>query len=183
MNGFRFDTFVRGLPLGLSRRRLFAWTLVGVTSPATMAHFGLHDVEARKGTKKKVTLCRAGQTVTASKKTRKKLLREGATVGACQGSSPLPSPPSPPLCIPDCDNKGCGIDDCGGSCGTCGEGEVCESGQCRVVCPIDQVRCFDVCIPKSCQSLCNEPCRVINSGCCGPLTCKRDQTGSAACRP
>ena len=89
MNGLHFDTFVRDLPLGSSRRRLLAWALVGVASPATIAHFGLHDVEARRGgKKKKVTLCRAGQTVTVSKKARKKLLREGATVGACQGSSP-----------------------------------------------------------------------------------------------
>jgi hypothetical protein len=183
MNGLHFDRFVRNLPLSSSRRRLLAWAVVGVASPATIAHFGLHDAEARKGNrkKKKVTLCRAGQTVTVSRKARRKLLRAGATVGACQGSSP--SPPPAQICTPDCDFKECGSDSCGGSCGTCGEGEVCNSGQCRVVCPIDQVPCFDVCIPESCQSQCNEPCRVIGSNCCGPLTCKRAQTGQVACRP
>ena len=121
MNGLHFDTFVRTLPLGSSRRRLLAWALVGVASPPTIAHFGLHHVEARRGSKKKkkVTLCRAGQTVAVSRKARKKLLREGATIGACQGSS---SPPPPAqICIPSCDFKECGSDGCSGSCGTCGE--------------------------------------------------------------
>ena len=183
MNRLRFDTFVRDLSHGSSRRRLLAWMLVGVASPATIVHFGLDDVKARKGNKKKkVTLCRTGQTVTVSKKARKKLLREGATVGACQESLPSPAPP-PPLCIPNCDSRNCGSDGCGGTCGTCGDGEVCTSGRCRVVCPIDQVPCFDVCIPASCQSQCNEPCRVIGASCCGSLTCKQAPTGQLACRP
>jgi len=33
-------------------------------------------------------------------------------------------------CNPKCEGKGCGDDGCGGSCGTCGEGEECEEGQC-----------------------------------------------------
>jgi hypothetical protein len=185
MNGLHFDTFVRGLPLGSSRRRLLAWTLVGVASPATIAHFGLHDVEARKGNKKKkkITLCRTGQTVTVPKKARKKLLREGATVGACQESLPTPPPPPPQICTPDCGEKVCGADGCGGSCGTCDTGEVCKSGQCQVVCDIDEVVCFNECILESCQSQCNEPCRVIGASCCGSLTCQRSQSGSVACRP
>jgi hypothetical protein len=184
MNGLHFDTFVRGLPLGSSRRRLLAWTLVGVASPATIAHVGLHDVEARKGNKKKkkVTLCHTGQTVTVSKKARKKLLREGATAGACQESLPSPAP-QPPLCIPNCDSRNCESDGCGGSCGTCGTGEVCKAGQCQVVCDIDEVVCFNECIVESCQSQCNEPCRVIGASCCGSLTCQRTQSGSATCRP
>ena len=213
MNGLHFDTFVRGLPLGSSRRRLLAWTLVGVASPATIAHFGLHDVEARKGNKKKkkVTLCRAGQTVTVSRKARKKLLREGATVGACQRSSPPPQICTTycagkscggdgcggscgqcqssqvcsdgTCCSPNCDGRNCSDDGCGGTCGTCGEGEVCKSGRCQVVCDIDEVVCFNECILESCQSQCNEPCRVIGASCCGSLTCKRAQTGQLACRP
>ena len=184
MNGFHFDTFVRDLPHGSSRRRLLARVLVGVASTVTVAHLGLHDGEARKGKKKKkVALCRAGQTVTVSKKARKKLLREGATVGACQGSPPTPPPPPPQICTPDCGDKLCGGDGCGGSCGTCDTGEVCKSGRCQVVCDIDEVVCFNECILESCQSQCNEPCRVIGASCCGSLTCQRSQSGSVACRP
>ena len=33
-------------------------------------------------------------------------------------------------CIPDCKGRDCGSDGCGGYCGTCGEGLLCESGRC-----------------------------------------------------
>jgi hypothetical protein len=33
-------------------------------------------------------------------------------------------------CTPDCTNKNCGDDGCGGSCGTCGENTICSSGTC-----------------------------------------------------
>jgi hypothetical protein len=182
MNGLHFDRFVRNLPLGSSRRRLLAWALVGVAGPATITHFGLHDVDARKGgKKKKITLCRAGQSVTVSRKARKKLLRKGATVGACEGASP--SPPPTQICIPDCNDKLCGDDGCGGECGECDTGEVCKSGQCRVVCDVDEVVCLNECILESCQSQCNEPCRVIGASCCGSLICQRADTGTVACRP
>ena len=183
MNGSFFATFFCPLATGTSRRRLLARALVGVASPATIAHFALYDGEARKGEKKQknVTLCRGGQTVRVSRKARKKLLRQGATVGVCQRSSPTLPPAD--ICTPDCDSRECGDDGCGRSCGTCGESQICTSGQCQVVCPIDQVPCFDVCIPASCQSRCNEPCRAIGRGCCGPLTCKQGQGGTVACRP
>ena len=35
-----------------------------------------------------------------------------------------------PLCDPQCNDKDCGDDGCGGSCGTCPEGQSCEGGQC-----------------------------------------------------
>jgi len=41
---------------------------------------------------------------------------------ACAGSAP---------CIPDCTGKTCGSDGCGGSCGTCGENQVCYADQCQ----------------------------------------------------
>ncbi len=38
-------------------------------------------------------------------------------------------------CTPDCTNKQCGSDGCGGSCGECGFGEACNgTGQCQEVC-------------------------------------------------
>mgnify|MGYP002640217548 FL=1 len=40
-------------------------------------------------------------------------------------------------CIPQCSGKDCGEDDCGGSCGTCGEDETCTDG----ICQPDQLDC------------------------------------------
>lgn len=37
-------------------------------------------------------------------------------------------------CVPDCANKECGSDLCGGTCGTCGEGLVCSVGKCEQGC-------------------------------------------------
>ena len=37
-----------------------------------------------------------------------------------------------PKCVPSCDQKACGDDGCGGSCGTCGGGTVCAEGACAV---------------------------------------------------
>ncbi len=86
-------------------------------------------------------------------------------------------------CTPDCDGRTCGDDGCGGICGTCGVNQICTNGRCQLACPAGQAPCFNVCIPASCQSQCNEPCRVIGSSCCGPLSCQRAQTGQVSCRP
>lgn len=34
------------------------------------------------------------------------------------------------VCVPDCDGAECGDDGCGGSCGTCADGEHCSNGEC-----------------------------------------------------
>jgi hypothetical protein len=38
---------------------------------------------------------------------------------------------APAGCTPDCSGKNCGDDGCGGSCGTCSGGQVCNSGTCE----------------------------------------------------
>jgi hypothetical protein len=38
---------------------------------------------------------------------------------------------APGTCTPDCTGKNCGDDGCGGSCGTCSGGQVCNSGTCE----------------------------------------------------
>jgi hypothetical protein len=86
-------------------------------------------------------------------------------------------------CTPNCASRTCGDDGCGGSCGTCETDETCTNGRCQLTCAAGQAPCFNVCIPASCQSQCNEPCRVIGSSCCGPLSCQRSQTGQVSCRP
>jgi DNA-binding beta-propeller fold protein YncE len=40
------------------------------------------------------------------------------------------SGPNPPACMRTCSGRRCGSDGCGGSCGTCGSGTICEEGQC-----------------------------------------------------
>ncbi len=35
------------------------------------------------------------------------------------------------VCTPSCTNKDCGDDGCGGSCGTCADGESCKAGKCQ----------------------------------------------------
>ena len=37
-----------------------------------------------------------------------------------------------PDCVPACEGLACGDDGCGGECGTCGAGEVCAEGACRL---------------------------------------------------
>ena len=40
----------------------------------------------------------------------------------------------PPDCAPECTDKECGEDGCGGSCGECGDGDYCDSGLCLPLC-------------------------------------------------
>jgi len=49
--------------------------------------------------------------------------------------TPIPEEDS---CAPDCENRLCGEDGCGGSCGVCTEQEECLSGQCTPLCVSDQ---------------------------------------------
>jgi hypothetical protein len=56
-------------------------------------------------------------------------------------------------CIPDCNNKICGDDGCGRSCGKCPEGEVCSLGAC-----VDSCRdtCFS--LKHECDEVCGKNC-------------------------
>ncbi|MGI9020519.1 MAG: hypothetical protein ACR2G3_07410 [Solirubrobacterales bacterium] len=56
-------------------------------------------------------------------------------------------------CTPNCAGKECGDDGCGGSCGSCGSGQVCQSGQCQ---------CAPSCAPGACG---------MNDGCGGTCLC------------
>lgn len=66
--------------------------------------------------------------------------------GSPDGSTPDASRPDamrdagPDTCTPICDGRACGDDGCGGSCGTCAGGELCDaSGMCA---PLGEVRAF-----------------------------------------
>lgn len=189
MEAFPFDRLIQSLADAPSRRSLLARALFGLAVPSALMRQALHEAEARKGgnRKKKVTICRDGLTLTVSKKALKKQLRRGASLGACPEPATPPSPPSPPpappICTPGCAGKFCGTDGCGGVCGECDVNQICTNGRCQLACPAGEAPCFNVCIPASCQSQCNEPCRVIGSSCCGPLSCQQPQPGQLACRP
>ncbi len=105
-------------------------------------------------------------------------------------------------CIPQCDNKECGPDGCGGSCGSCQQGQECVKGHCKslcgngtcqtdkgencATCPTDcgcdtgQV-CFnnECCTPKTCDDLGYECGSGYDNGCGGTVdcgSCKTHQT-------
>ncbi|MBW2995161.1 hypothetical protein KY312_02320 [Candidatus Woesearchaeota archaeon] len=86
------------------------------------------------------------------------------------------------VCIPDCDGKMCGDDGCGGSCGDCPTGYLCDAGNCVMIdmecerdvdCPIDYYCILGFCAPIP---MCND--EIHNGGetdvdCGGDTECDR----------
>ncbi len=57
------------------------------------------------------------------------------------------------ICVPNCDGIECGLDGCGGSCGTCPTGVQCVAGICAEECQLDE-ECEapgSVCVDGVCQ--------------------------------
>ena len=73
------------------------------------------------------------------------------------------------VCESDCQNKECGPDGCGGSCGSCAQGYGCVNGQCQ-------------CVPDCSDKQCGEP-----DGCGGKCQCSGEQDvcieGACLCIP
>ena len=118
MDNNTFDSLSRTLAGGSTRRRFSgALAAFGLASIASLRVLGADAAGGRKNgkRKKKVTVCRDGQTIRVPKRALKKQLRQGATRGDC--------PVVVDACIPDCTSqfgpKACGDDGCGGTCGTC----------------------------------------------------------------
>jgi hypothetical protein len=80
--------------------------------------------------------------------------------------------PKPPACIPNCTDKICGNDGCGGKCGKCGAGQQCDAtGKCEAI------PCVPDCAGKACG---DDGCSGVCGNCplfheCDNGTCK--QTG------
>jgi hypothetical protein len=72
-------------------------------------------------------------------------------------SSQSPTPPPPPGCTPNCGDRACGGDGCGGSCGTCGGNQVCQGGTC--------------CNPEPRGATCAGRCGTWTNNCGQPVTC------------
>jgi hypothetical protein len=67
-------------------------------------------------------------------------------------------------CTPDCTDKICGSDGCGGSCGNCGAEEVCSA---------DQMSCEAACVPDCSDN------KICGDDGCGGNTCGVCETGTA----
>lgn len=76
----------------------------------------------------------------------------------------------PGACTPQCslDAKACGNDGCGGSCGTCADGEHCAGGHCEV----DDLTCIPHCTDKTCG---DDGCGGSCGKCPGGETCQADK--------
>ena len=72
-------------------------------------------------------------------------------------------------CTPDCTNKTCGNNGCGGSCGTCPDYQNCVDGKCK--CPGTQVDCFGTCKPLGT----NTDCSACGDECTGGKSCQGGQ--------
>ncbi|MFN8678271.1 MAG: hypothetical protein U0Z70_17955 [Thermomicrobiales bacterium] len=114
MDAPRFDRFARTAATRLPRR-----AGLGLLAGASLPLLGLASAtDAKK--KKKITLCLNGKTVKAPKKKAKKLLKQGATKGACV-TCPTGRKLCNNTCIPTTD------------CCDCQAPAVCENGICSVV--------------------------------------------------
>ena len=104
-------------------------------------------------------------------------------------------------CIPNCDGKNCGADGCGGECGACPEGLICQAGSCAVLgceamaepgcggCPCEACVCEmdPYCCESQWDNICVGECVDGCGGCpepdpfCGDLSCNGDEDcGSCA---
>jgi hypothetical protein len=84
-------------------------------------------------------------------------------------------------CIPSCANRTCGGDGCGGSCGYCGNNQICLNGTC--VCRLKD--CLNgLCCPSSAQQCC-PPTTLDPVGSCAPFdyTCCDSDDGGRSCPP
>ena len=88
------------------------------------------------------------------------------------------------VCKPDCNNKQCGDDGCGGSCGSCGQNAECIDDQCKCIRKYDNCNgdWSDGCEvnfytdPNNCGK-CNYKCNVINvkTVLCEDMLCSYDE--------
>lgn len=64
-------------------------------------------------------------------------------------------------CSSSCSGRECGDDGCGGSCGSCYGGEVCDSGTC-----VSESSCNDTCSSRGCEcgSVCGDSCGTCPGG-------------------
>lgn len=86
-------------------------------------------------------------------------------------------------CEPQCDGVDCGPDACGGDCGHCPEGQLCEAGQCgpaEGACQLCQSQCQGV--YSGCMNSCNGQYGGCASSCSGQMSsCMQGCQGNPQC--
>jgi alpha-tubulin suppressor-like RCC1 family protein len=106
----------------------------------------------------------------------------------------------PGKCAPDCKDKTCGDDGCGGTCGSCKENYTCDAGTCTAVCQPDCTG--QTCGPDGCGGVCGncgigqsctagqcvaDPCEGVPAkGCCDgnvERICYKGKIQSTNCTP
>ena len=130
MNPDGFERFLRGLNDATPRRGVMR-LLAGLGGMGLFGHF---EVEAKRKKKKR------------KKNDQKKWKKEEETFSPPAPPAsppPPPAPPPPPICVGSCTGKRCGDDGCGGTCGPCSGGSVCEGGQCVAACCLAGTSCVD----------------------------------------
>jgi len=106
----------------------------------------------------------------------------GACGNACAGGETCTLGTCSTVCTPNCTSRICGTDGCGGSCGTCPTGRVCNAAG-RCPCPTGLTLCSGTCVDTSydtahcaaCGSSC-APGEFCVAGACS-TTCTPDCTG------
>ncbi|MFN8675980.1 MAG: hypothetical protein U0Z70_06345 [Thermomicrobiales bacterium] len=128
MEDRHFDALVVRLARGFTRRNAIA----ALATAGSLSQIE-DNAEARRK-KKKVTICRNGQTLTVTKQKKRKHLKPGDTAGAC---SP-PRTTTPPRCQPSAPNFCARLDACLKSCPS---DKVFDPNSCACICPVISTCC------------------------------------------
>jgi hypothetical protein len=128
MDEVRFDSWSKSLAGTVNSRRALVRHVLASVTGAVLAALGSGASHAKK------------------KKKRKKKRKT---------STAVPQPPTPVPCVPQCAEKTCGPNGCGGSCGSCSpNAPTCVNGECKAgVCPPNVEYCgptFVECGPGTC---------------------------------
>ena len=83
-------------------------------------------------------------------------------------------------CMPNCTNKSCGSNGCGGSCGFCNSSQYCSNGRCVSKCGNGQIDPGETCSNCSADVRCGGNQRCYNNQCC-TRQCNGKNCGSDAC--
>lgn len=83
-------------------------------------------------------------------------------------------------CTPDCDERECGADGCGGSCGTCEQGTACSGRVCECVPQCDDRACGDDTCGGSCGA-CAAGTACDDGQCACEPQCENKECGDDAC--
>jgi hypothetical protein len=158
MDGSRFDAFSRSLVTSPSRRG--ALRLLAGSALSGLLTWDPQSADAKK--KPKVTLCHQGQTISVSKKAKKKHLKHGDTLGAC-----APAPPPGPRCPQPAAPHFCAS---ANTCvPACPSGAIFDAASCTCVCTAPSACCQ--CANGACfqgpevatDEACSDKCRSVES--------------------